>query len=726
MVGATGFEPATTCSQNRCATRLRYAPKVCHAAEGCHSMCTNAHRQFNSDFLNATIRPMISRIRVFWLIGVFCILTAIPAHAGLGYARVPITRGSNVPSIPTSYEGLVRAPEFPTDLDWINTASPLRIGDLKGKFVLLDFWTYCCINCMHVLPDLKRLEAKYPNELVVIGVHSAKFSNEKDSSAIQNAVRRYQIDHPVVNDRSFQVWSSYGVKAWPTTVLINPNGYIISQDSGEKVFEPIDKALTAAIPYFADKGQLNVHVTLKTMANVTASALSFPGKISADPTRHRLIVSDTNHHRILIMDPTGRVLSVIGSGRRGYEDGSFTTASFAHPQGTVVVGTKIYVADTENHAIRVIDITKKTVTTLAGTGEQALTFNVPGSGTTVALNSPWDVAFVKGALYVAMAGSHQIWVINPDTQTARPYAGSGREGLQDGPLTDAMLAQPSGLATDGKDIFVADSEVSGIRKVGISDVPFVETIIGHGLFDFGDKDGAVSAAQLQHALGLSMTKTALYVADSYNHKIKQIILEKGQIKTIAGTGKSGLADGKSTHALFNEPGGLCVLDGLIYVADTNNHAIRRLNQTTGTVESITVKIPASAPARSIDGVTVLQLPQQTISDGPIHLIFGFTIPKGLHLNTAAPNAIQLGGTSPSIMADATTIAGNWPSIRTSPPHYMLIDDTQPVFGEWEFEITLYTCTDDKGTCNLSRLIVHIPYQVTATGSRAVKVTIPIN
>ncbi len=725
MVGATGFEPATTCSQNRCATRLRYAPKVCHAAEGCHSMFPNAHRQFNFNFLNATMRAMISRTLVFGMIGLICIATVMPVNAGLGYDRPPITRGSNRPSIPTPFEGLVRAPEFPTDLDWLNTASPLRIADLKGKFVLLDFWTYCCINCMHVLPELKRLEAKYPNELVIIGVHSAKFSNEKESSAIQNAVRRYQIDHPVINDKSFKIWSSYGVNAWPTTILINPNGFIISKASGERVFEPIDKALAAAIPYFADKGQLKRQVVVKTMANVTASALSFPGKIAADPTRHRLIVSDTNHHRILIMTPTGRVVSVIGSGHRGFEDGSFTTASFAHPQGTVVVGTKIYVADTENHAIRVIDITQKTVTTLAGTGTQALSFNVPGSGKTVSLNSPWDIAFVKGSLYVAMAGSHQIWVIDPQTQAARPYAGSGREGLQDGPLTTAMLAQPSGLATDGKEVFVADSEISGIRKVGVSGVPFVETIIGHGLYDFGDKDGPVAAAQLQHALGLAMTPRALYVADSYNHKIKEITLDKGRIKTIAGTGKSGFVDGKSTQAQFDEPGGLCVLDGIIYIADTNNHAIRRLNQTKGTVDSIEIKIPSSAPARTIDGATVLQLPQQTISDGPIYLTFGFTLPNGFHLNASAPNVIQLSGDTPTIVADSGKIADHWPSVRISPAHYILVNDTQPVSGEWVFELTLYTCTEDKGTCNLSRVIVHIPYQVTPTGSRTVKVTIPI-
>jgi thiol-disulfide isomerase/thioredoxin len=118
---------------------------------------------------------------------------------------------------------LVRAPEFPAGMQWLNTATPLRLADLRGKIVLLDFWTYCCINCMHIIPELTALERKYPNELVVIGVHSAKFHNEGDSENIRQAILRYEIQHPVVNDRDFRIWRSYAVRAWPTLMVIKPS-----------------------------------------------------------------------------------------------------------------------------------------------------------------------------------------------------------------------------------------------------------------------------------------------------------------------------------------------------------------------------------------------------------------------------------------------------------------------------------------------------------------------
>jgi len=122
---------------------------------------------------------------------------------------------------------------LPTDLVWLNTAKPLRLEELRGKFVLLDFWTYCCINCMHVIPELKRLEKGYPTELVVIGVHSAKFSNERLTDNIRQAILRYEIGHPVVNDKEMQIWRSYAVRSWPTLVLVDPEGYVIGAYSGE-------------------------------------------------------------------------------------------------------------------------------------------------------------------------------------------------------------------------------------------------------------------------------------------------------------------------------------------------------------------------------------------------------------------------------------------------------------------------------------------------------------
>ena len=283
---------------------------------------------------------------------------------------------------PKMLEGQVNAPEFPDGLQWLNTQAPIKLRDLRGKFVLLDFWTYCCINCMHILPDLKKLEEKYSQELVVIGVHSAKFQNEKDTGQIREAILRYKIRHPVVNDADFQVWNNYGARAWPTLVLINPKGKIIGSMAGEGIFQPFDRLLSDAVPYFAGKGEL-VRSPLTTTLEEAArpeTLLAYPGKISADSAGRRLFISDSNHNRILVTDATGKILDVIGGGTEGQADGKFEEAQFHHPQGTFLANGILYVADTENHLIRTADLKTREVKTVLGTGAQANRMNVFGQG----------------------------------------------------------------------------------------------------------------------------------------------------------------------------------------------------------------------------------------------------------------------------------------------------------------------------------------------------------
>src|SRR5215471_1254243 len=132
------------------------------------------------------------------------------------------------------YEGKVNAPDFPEGLEWLNTDHPISLRDLKGQVVLLDFWTYCCINCMHVFPDLHALEEKYKDQpVVVIGVHSGKFDQEKDVDHIRQAILRHNINHPVAVDSQFKIWNSYGVQSWPTLILIDLEGNAVAGWSGE-------------------------------------------------------------------------------------------------------------------------------------------------------------------------------------------------------------------------------------------------------------------------------------------------------------------------------------------------------------------------------------------------------------------------------------------------------------------------------------------------------------
>ncbi|HWO94437.1 MAG TPA: NHL repeat-containing protein, partial [Dehalococcoidia bacterium] len=317
-----------------------------------------------------------------------------------------------------------------------------------------------------------------------------------------------------------------------------------------------------------------------------ALPLLFPGKIEADAARERLYIADSNHHRVLIATLDGRILDVIGSGESGLEDGTFERATFWRPQGMAHDGDTLYVADAENHAIRRADLSARTVQTIAGTGEQALFRHGGGIAKEVPLSSPYDVALHKGTLYIAMAGTHQLWALDLASGRISPYAGDGGEDIVDGPVAEARLAQPYGLQTDRELLYFADSETSAVRTAGIGPDARVETLVGQGLFEFGDRDGAGPQARLQHVQGLALGDRVVYLADTYNHKIKLLGPRTHEVTTIAGTGERGYADGPASEARFNEPAGLCLVRGMLYIADTNNHVIRTLDLASATVSTL--------------------------------------------------------------------------------------------------------------------------------------------
>jgi thiol-disulfide isomerase/thioredoxin/sugar lactone lactonase YvrE len=544
------------------------------------------------------------------------------------------------------YEGKVNAPDFPAGIEWLNTDRPLSLRELRGKVVLLDFWTYCCINCMHVIPDLKKLEQKYANELVVIGVHSAKFAGERETGNIRQAILRYEIEHPVVNDKDMTVWQQFAVRAWPTLILIDPAGKVVGHASGEGIYEPFDKFIGKIVETFSAKGQLDRRpLKLKLERHrAPASMLAFPGKVLADEKSKQLFISDSNHNRVVVVSlEDASVKEIIGNGEIGIGDGGFEQASFNHPQGMAFDGRVLYVADTENHAIRAVDFEKRAVATIAGTGEQArhnTTFG--GQGRQTQLNSPWDIVLNDGLLYIAMAGPHQLWRMNPKTGGIAPYAGSGRENIIDGPLAEAALAQPSGITTDGRVLYFADSEVSAIRTAALDAGGNVETIVGQGLFDFGDRDGRGSQVRLQHPLGVVYSDGALYVADTYNNKIKRISPESKSAETFAGTGKGGLRDGES--ATFDEPGGLSVAYGKLYVADTNNNVIRVVDLKSKRVETLQIKglekLRPQARSKEFAGDRV-ELPAQSIEPGDGTITLQLELPGGYKLNAQAPSALTV-------------------------------------------------------------------------------------
>jgi thiol-disulfide isomerase/thioredoxin len=487
----------------------------------------------------------------------------------------------------------VPAPELDGGHGWLNTAGPLRLKDLRGKVVVLDFWTYCCINCMHILPDLARLEKKYANQLVVIGVHSAKFDNEKDSDHIRKAILRYEISHPVVNDADMKIWNAYDVHSWPTLYLIDPEGNLVGRGAGEGLYEALDKAVGELVDVHRKKKTLDEKPRRFELARFHEkgdSPLFFPGKVLADAAGDRLFIADSTHHRIVLTTLAGKKIAVAGTGTPGKTDGPFDKASFNDPQGMALRGDTLYVADRKNDLIRALDLKAQTVRTIAGTGQQGEDPFTGGEALKVGLNSPWDLLLKDDTLFIAMAGFHQIWTLDLGKGLLAPYAGNRQENIANGPLEVASFAQPSGLTTDGTTLYVADSEGSAIRALPMDGKGVVRTLVGKTtgfdrLFTFADVDGVGDKIRLQHALGVAYHDGKVYIADTYNSKIKVLDPVQRSCTTYLGGDGPGWVAGP----LFAEPGGLSFAGDKLYVADTNAHRIRVVDLKTKTVSTLALQ-----------------------------------------------------------------------------------------------------------------------------------------
>ena len=666
------------------------------------------------------------------------------------------------------YRNRIPSPDLSGGLGWINTAGPIELADLKGKFVVLDFWTYCCINCMHILPELKKLEQAYPNELVVIGVHSAKFDGEVDSQNIRDAVQRYDIEHPVVNDARHAIWDRFGVQSWPTVLLIDPEGNAVWMTGGEVEFKTLDAVVSLGLPYYRRKGVLDetpLRFDLEAH-KAKQTPLRFPGKILADEPSGRLFIADSNHHRIVITKLDGTLVDVIGSGALGAEDGDFAAASFNHPQGMALLGETLYVADTENHLLRKIDLQGKKVATIAGIGQQGRVawpgldvtgrdadgkFEVPdrfvGPPRKTPLNSPWDLLIHGKDLYIAMAGPHQIWKMPLDESEIGPYAGNGREDIVDGPLLPSQpyeegfssFAQPSGLASDGKKwLYVADSEGSSIRAVPFDPKGEVETVVGTShlvrgrLFHFGDADGQGRDVLLQHALGVVYYRDRIYVADTYNNKVKVVDPEKATCKTLAGSGEPGAED---EPAEFDEPAGISAAAGKLFVADTNNHLIRVVDlDHDNRVSTLTIQgleppaEPQPAPLATNKDAKPIAIAKTALApkNGAIRLSVELELPEGYKINPLAPMRYQVDAAGAKGPIDRAALGK---PVRLKEPK-AAFEIELPVTAETgadELQVTLnyYYCQDGgEGLCKAGTAVWSVPVTLGGGGAKP-SATLPL-
>ncbi|MHC6177528.1 NHL domain-containing thioredoxin family protein [Glutamicibacter sp. X7] len=538
----------------------------------------------------------------------------------------------------------VRASEL-TGRNWLNTGGEqLNLQALRGKIVLLDFWTFCCINCLHVLDELRPLEEKYSDVLVTVGVHSPKFEHEADPEALAAAVERYEIHHPVLDDPELVTWQAYSARAWPTLVVLDPEGYIVAHLSGEGHAQGLGSLIEELIAEHEAKGTLHRGDGPYVAPEAREGDLRFPGKVVPLPGG-TFLVADSGHHRLLELGADlSTVVRTIGSGVKGYADGDAQSAKFNELQGLTALpqelaeklGYDVIVADTVNHRLRSVNLSTGEVGTLAGNGVQRLLdaesarneaqpTELGTDALNLSLSSPWDVIYhPSGKVLIAMAGTHQIFSYDPLTHAVAVYAGTGLEGLTDGAPNEAWFAQSSGLSIDANhDVWIADSETSALRRIETDEqgqAVAVHTAIGTGLFDFGFRDGPAAEARLQHPLGVAaLPDGSVAIADSYNGAVRRFDPNSNTVSTLA-QGLKEPADVLLDESVDGDP--------VLLVVETNAHQL--------------VRIPVPAEALVVDeGASQTQRPKTKIQPGEHAITVRFSAPKGQKLDDRWGDPTQL-------------------------------------------------------------------------------------
>ncbi|MFF3528005.1 NHL domain-containing thioredoxin family protein [Streptomyces rubiginosohelvolus] len=585
----------------------------------------------------------------------------------------------------------VRAPELIGKGGWLNTGDQqYTLADLRGRIVILDFWTFCCVNCLHVLDELRELEEKHRDTVVIIGVHSPKFVHEAEHQAVVDAVERYEVHHPVLDDPELATWKQYAVRAWPTLVVIDPEGYVVAQHAGEGHAHAIEKLVEELEAEHGAKGTLRRGDGPYVAPEPVATHLRFPGKALLLPDGG-FLVSDTTRHRLVELDADGEtVRRHFGTGERGLSDGSPDEARFSEPQGLVVLPDgRVAVADTVNHAIRALDLTTGVTSTLAGTGRQWWQ-GTPTSGPAreVDLSSPWDLAWFGDRLWIAMAGVHQLWTYDPESATVRVAAGTTNEGLVDGPAAEAWFAQPSGLAVsaDGERLWVADSETSALRWVDRDE--HVHTAVGTGLFDFGHRDGAAGQALLQHPIGVTaLPDGSVAISDTYNHALRRYDPASGEVTTLATD--------------VREPSDAVLADGDLVVVESARHRLTRL------------RLPEEA-VQVADQAHRTQRAATEIAPGTLRLDVVFQAPAGQKLDTRYGPSTRLlvSATPPELLADGS-------GAGTDLGRDLLLADGVTE-GVLHVSAMAASCDDDPANeypaCHVHQQDWGVPVRVTAAGA----------
>lgn len=534
---------------------------------------------------------------------------------------------------------------------WFNLSRPLEQSDLKGRLVLLDFWTYSCVSCMEILPEIQKLEQRFGNKLLVISVHSAKFDNDKDANSIKKAILRHNITSPVINDSSLRIWNSFAVKSWPTLVLISPRGSIYKTYSDKinmaKVKKDI-KHLTSKYKYEINRDPLPVALERDNIVN---TILNSPTKIKyisdfsyKSYNAPALAISNSGKNNIVISSLKGDIILKIGSNREGFEDGTFDSASFNYPQGLLYSSGKLYVADTNNHALRMIDFKDGVVSTIIGSGQKGKTIGGKSEAldaNSIDLSSPTDLEFFpdRDNIVIANSGTHQILSYNIKKNIVLAIAGDGSNGFADGKYPNNSLSQTSDMAVFGKKLYFVDAQGSSLRALGEGDE--VTTLIG-GAGKFGHKNGDKGEALMQHPLGLTVDDTGAYIVDSYNNVIRKYDFSSKKIHDVVGAKKSGDKLGRGSATEFDEPQGIVSVLDSFYLADTNNNRILQISRRNFEAQLLDILPPLKLQKEGfLQYLPNLQKSDAAMVKADAELLLKINLNSGWKINEMGPSFINL-------------------------------------------------------------------------------------
>ncbi|HEY6742068.1 MAG TPA: NHL domain-containing thioredoxin family protein [Lapillicoccus sp.] len=526
----------------------------------------------------------------------------------------------------------VRAPEL-VGRRWLNTGGhDLSLAELRGRVVLLDFWTFCCVNCLHVLDELRPVEERFPEELVVIGVHSPKFEHEGDPAAVEAAVERFAVGHAVLDDPQLVTWQAYTARAWPTLVVVDPEGYVVASMSGEGHAPGIGSLVEELLAEHARKGTLRRGNAPYAPPPAPQSALRFPGKVAL-LLDGSFVVSDTAHHQVVQLEADLETERRRWGGPGGFDE----------PQGVLLLpsevaakmGYDVLVADSVNHQVKGISLSHNEICTVAGSGRPLRRREGGGPALEQDLSTPWDLAWWDGRVVISMAGIHQLWGLTLDADPAlgrlEVLAGTTQEGLRDGPGDVAWLAQPSGLATseDGERVWVADAETSALRSWSASGLT---TQVGAGLFDFGHRDGPAGEARFQHPLGVvELPDGSAAVCDTYNGAIRRYDPVGNRVSTLA----TGLAEPSDAVVEAGADG-----SARLVVVESAAHRL--------------IRVAVPADAQEVDGpVRRSQRPPASLAPGVVELVVAFEPPSGQKLDDrwGDPARLVVSASPPDLLLD---------------------------------------------------------------------------